>query len=112
MIADAGLPVPKDVEVIDLAVMAGVPRLWDVLAAIQSELVIEAALTANEASDELRAKFAAMLDRWGAETQMDIAHSTVSHTAFKKRSGQARAIVRTGECTPYANIILVSGVPF
>jgi D-ribose pyranase len=36
----------------------------------------------------------------------------VTHDEFKQLSKGARAIVRTGECSPYANIILVAGVVF
>ncbi|POY46153.1 RbsD/FucU domain-containing protein, partial [Avibacterium paragallinarum] len=36
----------------------------------------------------------------------------VFHEEFKALSQESKAIVRSGECTPYANIILVSGVPF
>jgi D-ribose pyranase len=36
----------------------------------------------------------------------------VSHAEFKVRTTSARAIVRTGEFAPYANVILVSGVVF
>ncbi|MDW1631375.1 RbsD/FucU domain-containing protein, partial [Vibrio sp. Y176] len=36
----------------------------------------------------------------------------VSHEAFKARTEQSRAVVRTGECTPYANVIFQAGVVF
>ncbi|MCF4993335.1 D-ribose pyranase, partial [Pseudomonas gessardii] len=36
----------------------------------------------------------------------------LSHEAFKSLSHKARAVVRTGECQPYCNIALVSGVTF
>jgi D-ribose pyranase len=36
----------------------------------------------------------------------------VSHSDFKTRTASARAVVRTGEFAPYANVILVSGVVF
>jgi D-ribose pyranase len=36
----------------------------------------------------------------------------LSHEQFKVLSRHARAIVRTGECQPYCNIILVAGVTF
>jgi len=36
----------------------------------------------------------------------------VSHEAFKKQSGQSKAIIRTGEATPFSNIILQSNVIF
>jgi len=36
----------------------------------------------------------------------------ITHEELKELSKQARAIIRTGECSPYANIILISGVTF
>jgi D-ribose pyranase len=36
----------------------------------------------------------------------------VSHTELKLQTAQARPVVRTGEFSPYANVILVSGVVF
>jgi D-ribose pyranase len=34
------------------------------------------------------------------------------HEEFKQRTARARAVVRTGECTPYHNVILQAGVVF
>jgi D-ribose pyranase len=42
----------------------------------------------------------------------EIPIETISHAEFKNRTASARAVVRTGEFTPYANIILVAGVVF
>jgi D-ribose pyranase len=42
----------------------------------------------------------------------DIPIETVTHLIFKEQTRSARAVVRTGEFTPYANIILVAGVVF
>jgi D-ribose pyranase len=36
----------------------------------------------------------------------------IPHETFKKRLVQAKAVIRTGEATPYANVILESGVAF
>jgi D-ribose pyranase len=36
----------------------------------------------------------------------------VPHEEFKALTRDTRAVVRTGECTPYANAILRSGVIF
>ncbi len=112
VIGDAGLPVPAEVPVIDLAVMAGVPGFWDVLTALQSEVVIEGAHHAAEASPELQARFNTVCDDWAAAQGKPITMDRMSHDAFKARMAQARAVIRTGECTPYCNLILVSGVPF
>jgi D-ribose pyranase len=42
----------------------------------------------------------------------DAALHGIAHGALKQRSSMARAIVRTGECSPYANVILYAGVVF
>jgi D-ribose pyranase len=36
----------------------------------------------------------------------------INHDSFKELTSKSRAIIRTGEVTPYANIILISGVTF
>jgi D-ribose pyranase len=103
VIGDAGLPVPPGVRCIDLAVTRGVPRFFDVLDAVLAEMVVERAAWADEASDDLDA---ALRGRDLGETRQ------VSHEAFKALTSQARAVVRTGEFTPYANVCLWSGVAF
>ncbi|WP_428645171.1 D-ribose pyranase [Roseibium sp.] len=112
VLADAGLPVPDGVRVIDLAVSAGIPGFRDVLHALRSELVIEGAVWAEEARPDVAAMMRKEIEIWALETNCDVAVSTLSHARFKQRSAAARAIIRTGETTPYANIILISGVAF
>lgn len=103
VIGDAGLPVPPGVRVIDLALTRGVPSMFDVLDTVLTELVVERSTVAQEAGTALLAGF----------TQRDIGPVTLlSHEDFKIATRQARAIVRTGECTPYANIALFAGVAF
>ncbi|MBP6896187.1 MAG: D-ribose pyranase [Pseudacidovorax sp.] len=106
VIGDAGLPIPDGPRRIDLAVARGVPRLDEVLAAVLSELTVESAVVACEAlpADQDR-------PAW-YPTALPMAPLAVSHEEFKQRSAKARAIVRTGECTPYANILLIAGVSF
>jgi D-ribose pyranase len=38
--------------------------------------------------------------------------TAIPHEEFKARTAAARAVVRTGEFTPYANVILIAGVTF
>lgn len=103
VIGDAGLPVPPGVRCIDLAVTRGVPRFLDVLDAVLAELVVERSAWAGEAGEDL----ARALQARGLGTP-----AIVSHDAFKALSRDARAVVRTGEFTPYANVALWSGVAF
>jgi len=112
VLADAGLPVPPNVDVIDLAVSPGVPGFFDVLDALADEMIIERAVFAEEAAPELSTEIEVRLAHWAAETGKPIEHERLPHHDFKAQCGQARAVIRTGECTPYANLILISGVPF
>ncbi|MHA7773525.1 D-ribose pyranase [Roseibium sp. M-1] len=112
VVADAGLPVPDGVKVIDLAVSAGIPSFREVLVALRAELVIEGAIWADEAAEDLSMQMQSELDVWSAETGLTIAASRLPHDDFKLRTRKAKAIIRTGEVTPYANIILISGVAF
>ena len=111
-IADAGLPVPDGVTVIDLAVSPGVPAFFDVLAALRHELVIEAIAHAEEADGDLRGAFEGARRQWADEQKSPISMTAIPHAAFKARTMQSKAVIRTGETTPYCNLILVSGVAF
>lgn len=107
VIADAGLPIPRGPERIDLAVSAGVPAFLDVLEAVMSELKIEGAVIANEletASAQMHDKLIRLFN--------DVSAQAVSHDEFKQMTNQAKAVIRTGEFTPYANVILIAGVVF
>ena len=108
VLGDAGLPVPDGPRRIDLAVTPGVPRLADVLRAVLSEMQIERAMLAREALDPATG---GALPAWCAG-QLAVTPETISHEELKRLSARAKAVVRTGECTPYANIILCAGVTF
>ena len=106
VIGDAGLPIPDGPRRIDLAVTRGVPLLTDVLQAVLSEMQVEGVVVADEALSGDKA-----LPAWYPQS-LGITPQSISHEEFKRRSATARAIVRTGECTPYANIMLIAGVSF
>ena len=107
VIADCGLPIPRGVEVVDLSVRAGLPRFMDVLEAIDAELVVESAIVASE----IDAKNPQLWRDMAAELG-DIPIEKLPHEAFKERTKRAKCIVRTGENSPYANVILIGGVNF
>ncbi len=114
-VCDAGLPIPDSTQRIDLAVTKNVPGFLDTLRAIASEYVIERAIIAEEmitASPILYQAFTQALQEIGEAQERQIPLTRVKHERFKELSTGSRAIVRTGECTPYANVILVGGVNF
>jgi len=115
VVCDAGLPIPRGPERIDLAVTAGLPGFIDTLRAVLAELWIERVTIAVEmetVSPALAEATKALVSEVATERGRGVEIDLVPHEEFKRLSGAATAIVRTGECTPYANIILRSGVPF
>ena len=107
VVGDAGLPIPPGVQRIDLAVSAGVPGIAQVLQALVPEMQVERVVLAQETLDR-----ASPLPDWLPSAWASLVGETVSHEGFKQITAKARAVVRTGECTPYANVILIAGVTF
>lgn len=106
VIGDAGLPVPPGVPVIDLALTRGVPSFMDTLQTVLAEMHVEHHVLADELT-ERSPQLAQQVGQLGLAGKQ-----TLSHEEFKRRTQQARAVIRTGEFTPYANIILIAGVTF
>jgi D-ribose pyranase len=107
VIADAGLPIPEGTARIDLALKAGVPSFWDALEVILEEIQVESAVIAEEMVSTRPQVYNKLL-----EMLPDIPIERVPHASFKNLTASARAVVRTGEFTPYANVILKAGVVF
>lgn len=103
-ICDRGFPVPLEPERIDLALVEGSPTVLEVLRAVHAEFVIDRVVVAEEAELVSAAHVAALKEIVGVERVM-----TMSHLALKELSQGARATIRTGDVTPYANILVVSG---
>jgi D-ribose pyranase len=107
VVGDAGLPIPDGTMRIDLALTQGVPGAVQTLKVILAEMKVEKVILAEEAKDR-NAKFLADVQKLLPDVPVEF----VSHSEFKTRTAFARAVVRTGEFAPYANVILVSGVVF
>jgi D-ribose pyranase len=105
VVADAGLPVPDGPLLVDVAVVYGLPRFADVLAAVVGELVVDAVIAANEVVDGNPAM-------WRLLSAMRPRPDLVAHEELKRRVADSLLVIRTGENTPYANVILRCGVPF
>ncbi|MEQ4987361.1 D-ribose pyranase [Proteus vulgaris] len=114
-IADAGLPIPSSVERIDLALTQGIPDFMSVLQTITHEMQVEAVMLAEEIktiNPILFKEIVSYLNLLEQEQKKPIQITYVSHEAFKRQLTENKAVIRTGECTPYANIVLFSGVTF
>ena len=104
VVCDAGLPIPPGSEVVDLAFRFGVPSFETVLSGLLEELVVEGATAAEE------------VERNPRSYEVLIGHlpdlGLVPHEELKRMVAGAKLVVRTGEATPYSNVILRCGVPF
>lgn len=108
-IGDCGLPIPDEVERIDLSLTFGEPRFLRVLELVLRDMKVEKIVLA----EEIRAQNPAVLH--GIEALLEgqnVEVEYVPHTAFKAATRDCKAVIRTGETTPYANIILQSGCIF
>ncbi|HIW20948.1 MAG TPA: D-ribose pyranase [Candidatus Dorea intestinavium] len=107
MIADCGMPIPKEVEIVDLSLCMGIPRFLDVLENVLKEVNVEYYVLAKEINDHnLPIKEKSLLILKGVN------HECIDHEELKKFSSKAKFVIRTGEDTPFANIMLQSGVSF
>ncbi|WP_414838527.1 D-ribose pyranase [Carnobacterium sp. TMP28] len=107
VIADAGLPIPTGVKKIDLALTLNDPPFQKLLDILIKEMEIEEVILADEIKSNNPAQLALIKEKLGDKP---IHYS--SHEEFKKQTRYSKAIIRTGEATPYSNIILQSGVLF
>jgi D-ribose pyranase len=101
VIADCGLPIGRGPEVVDLAFQFGIPSFAQVLDGVMAEIVVEGATVAQEVD----AANPAVASRFPDAKR-------VSHEELKALANAATLVIRTGEASPYANVVLCCGVPF
>lgn len=107
VIADCGLPIPDGVKRIDLSLKIGNPSFKETLLAVIEDMAVEKVTIAEEINVHNEETFTDIKQLFAEENI-----TTISHEEFKKLTAKAKAVIRTGEATPYANIILHSGVVF
>ena len=104
VIADRGFPYWPEIETIDISLVDDIPRVLDVLASIRPNFVIGVAFMAEEFrsvnTHETQAAFT------GALSGIEITYEP--HIEFKKRVPRAIGLIRTGDTTQYANVIIES----
>ena len=112
-ISDCGLPIPEEMKKIDLALKFGLPSFLDVLKETGNDMKIEKIILAEEIKEknpDILKEILSYFDE--SETGFKIEVQFVSHEELKKMTKKCKAVIRTGENTPYANIILQSGCIF
>lgn len=106
-IGDAGTPVPKDTEKIDLSVRPGLPSFIDVLKEVLVELEVQKIYVAEEIKTENPKQLEEI-----KKVLPNVKIEFIPHSQLKNDLSSSKAFIRTGEETPYSNVILESGVIF
>ncbi len=107
MIGDAGMPIPAGVPIVDLILKAGVPTFEQTLDAVLDEACVEGYTIAEEIIENNP-----RLLTYIREKLPDAEETMITHTELKQMSAGIKFAVRTGEFSPYPNIILRAGVAF
>ena len=107
-INDAGMPIPNDDRRVELAVTKSLPRFIDVLETVLTEMEIQKVYLAEEITNAQQLKAIKKLINDDVEIKF-IAHSEMKEML---KSPLNKGNIRTGEITPFSNIILESNVTF
>ncbi|MGI6011898.1 MAG: D-ribose pyranase [Ruminococcus sp.] len=110
-IGDCGLPIPEETERIDLALKSGVPSFMDVLTVVIQEMKVEQVVLAEEIKEQ-NPQVHKEIQKLLNTVENDCKVEYVTHQELKDRTKSCKAVIRTGETTPYANIILQSACLF
>jgi len=105
MVVDAGFPVPDHVELIDLALKADTPTVPEVLAELAKVHSVEKLVLAEETRRHNPSYFEKVTKGPWKDAETEV----IPHTELKLRSQEVKTIIRTGDFTAWANIMLVSG---
>ena len=110
-VGDCGLPIPEETERIDLALRLGTPRFMEVLEAVLDDMVIEKVVLAEEIKENNPALLAEIQNLL-KERELQVPVKFISHAQLKEETKSCKAVIRSSENTPYANIILQSACIF
>ncbi len=105
VISDMGFPMPDLEYNLDLALMPGVPTVPEVLEAISTDFSFDRIIIAAEAHEAVPERVSELRSAYEGVLLKDCE----SHVAFKHMAARCKAGVRTGDTTPFGNVILVCG---
>ena len=105
MVVDAGFAIPKGLDVVDLSLAINEPTVPRVLAVLKDYFSVEKLILARETKDVSPSLYKIMINSFEENLNVE----WIDHLALKEKSKQVKLVIRTGDFTAYANIILVSG---
>jgi D-ribose pyranase len=103
IVSDRGFPTFPSVEVVDISLVTGIPKVTEVLAALRKEFGFTAIM-----ASEFREVSPADVKAAYSQTLDGIAVTWEPHANFKSRAPGVVGIIRTGDATRYGNVHLTS----
>ncbi|HSU30497.1 MAG TPA: D-ribose pyranase [Bryobacteraceae bacterium] len=104
VIADRGFPFWPEIETVDISLVDDIPRVLDVVRSLRPNFTVGQVFMA----EEFRAHNSAEVQQEFQEALREVPVSFEPHVSFKLRVPQAIGLIRTGDTTQYANLILQS----
>lgn len=108
-IAGCGLPVPDNVQRIDLAVNFGVPTFYQVFEVVDMEADFQRVIVSADCIEQ-NPDFIRYIKDWACSRNAEL--RVVQHEEFKNLTSHSKAVVRTGEANPFSNVILESAITY
>ena len=105
MVVDAGFAIPKSADVVDISLTENCPMVIDTLKELKKFFSVEKLIFADKTKEVSPTLFDKITKLIGEDVPVEI----VSHPQLKEMSAKVKAVIRTGDFTAYANVILVSG---
>jgi D-ribose pyranase len=104
VIADRGFPYWPMIETVDISLVDGIPTVLQVFETLKANFVVGQIFMAAEFNAENTSETQQAL----SNSREKIPISFEPHVEFKRRVPQAIGLIRTGDITQYANMILES----
>lgn len=105
LLCDAGFAIPKGLEVVDLSIDENKPMLLEVLDVLKNYHSVEGMYLANQTKEVSPTLFENVTTSFDNEVEV----KTMEHTEFRELAKSVKGVIRTGDFTAYANVILISG---
>jgi D-ribose pyranase len=105
VISDRGFPYWPMIETVDISLVDGIPTVLQVLNAIRPNFDICEIFMANE----FKLENTPQVQQQFADAMQGIPLTFEAHIEMKKRVPNAIGLIRTGDTTQYANLVLMSG---
>ena len=105
MVVDAGFAIPKNADVVDISLSENSPMVIDTLTELKKFFSVEKLIFADKTKEVSPSLFDKITELFGEDVPVEI----VTHPQIKELSTRVKSVIRTGDFTAFANVILVSG---